>query len=121
MAPVDDLASYAGDLRSQFEDRVTFWTENQVVDTRSLLTETGAAPARTFLDLLDTDLVPKMRAGDTDGAAAALDGPMDEAYRQHRAAVDQIVRSTLTNAASVEADSRAASSSGQRHMAKFRT
>ncbi len=113
---VDQLAGYAGDLRSQFEDRVAFWAENRVVDgdTRALLTETGAEPARTFLDLLDNDLVPKVRAGDTDGAASTLDGAMAEAYRQHRAVVDQIVESTLTNAAAVEADGRAASTSGQR-------
>ncbi|MEZ5412419.1 MAG: hypothetical protein R2761_30575, partial [Acidimicrobiales bacterium] len=86
-ATVDELAAYAGDLRSQFEDRVTFWQQNQVVDadTRALLTETGAAPARTFLDLLDTELVPKVRADETDEASALLDGPMDDAYRQHRA------------------------------------
>ena len=116
MATVDELAAYAGDLRSQFEDRVTFWTENRVVDadTRALLTETGAEPARTFLDLLDNELVPNVQAGDVDAASATLDGPMDDAYRQHRAAVDQIVASTLTNAAAVEADGRAAATGGQR-------
>jgi len=115
-ATVEQLAAYAGDLRIQFEDRVTFWLQNRVVDadTRALLTDTGAEPARTFLDLLDTELVPAVRAGDAEAASEILDGPMDEAYRQHRAAVDQIVESTLTNAAAVEADGRAASTDGQR-------
>jgi len=115
-ATVEQLAAYAGDLRIQFEDRVTFWLQNRVVDadTRALLTDTGAEPARTFLDLLATELVPPVRAGDAEAASEILDGPMDEAYRQHRAAVDQIVESTLTNAAAVEADGRAASTDGQR-------
>ena len=114
-ATVEELADYAGTLRSQFEDRVTFWTENQVVDadTRALLTDTGAEPARTFLDLLDDTLVPQVRSGDLDGASTTLDGPMDAAYREHRAVIDQIVTSTLTNAAAVEADGRSASASGQ--------
>lgn len=115
-ARIDELTAKAATLRKDFETRLEVWKANTTIDpaTITLITTTSAEPAGAFLDLLDEQLVPAVRANDVAAARALLDGPMAEAYGVHRAAVDQIVTGTVDSAASLESSSRATAQSRQR-------
>lgn len=115
-ARVDGLVAKAASLRKDFSTRLDVWKANTTIDpaTIELITVASAEPATDFLDLLDTQLVPAVRANDTATARAVLEGPMAKAYDVHRAAIDQVVTGTVDSAASLESSSRAAAQGRER-------
>jgi methyl-accepting chemotaxis protein len=114
-AKLDALVAYEHTLREQFDTRLDVWKANTTIDaaTRTLITETSAAPALRFFDLLENQLVSTLRASDIDAARSLLSGPMSDAYDEHRLAVDKIVADTTAVAAATEASSKSAAVNGQ--------
>ncbi|MBI5519801.1 MAG: HAMP domain-containing protein [Desulfovibrio sp.] len=60
-------------------------------------------PGQEFLRILKESFLPLARQGQDDAARAVLDGPLSEAYRKHRAAIDATVELANREVTAVEA------------------
>src|SRR3954449_8655386 len=75
-------------LRKDYEDRKAFWSASALQPAlKSALVETSDAQARKFWQVLASELVPAVRAGDAAKAEAAY-GRLTEAYSAHRKVID---------------------------------
>jgi methyl-accepting chemotaxis protein len=79
-------------LRREFRDRETFWNQD-LPDGPSREVMLGAVipSGKHFFELVESSLLPVVRADNVAAAKAALDGPLSSAYQQHRQAVDKMV------------------------------
>ncbi len=60
-------------------------------DLRQVLTEDAYDPAMEFWSVTDNEFLPKLAAGDMEGARAAY-AKIQEAYGRHRTAIDATVQ-----------------------------
>jgi len=104
---IDSLAQRMSVLRSEYDQRHTFWEkENLDSETQNLMLKQAHEPALRFFELADKALIPALRANDRPGAQSKF-AEMQTAYGQHRAAIDKVVaRATVRN---VEIEKDAAS------------
>ena len=78
-------------LRADYNERNAFWTKQELGSTlRNQLLKAAHDPAKQFWDILETAFLPAMEKGTKDTADNAY-LQMTEAYREHRAAIDEVV------------------------------
>ncbi len=88
---VEALVQSIGALHRQHEERLQFWTARlpESAIKQELLKEAHDAAA-PFFSVLETQLIPAIRRGDADATNKAAAG-LEQAYRDHRQAVDRVV------------------------------
>lgn len=102
-ALLDKLAA----LRSEYDTRHAFW-EKLLEDgpMKSELLKASYEPVRRFYALIERQLVPALERKDAAAIAAVMD-ELDQAYAQHRAAIDRTIEMAVKEAASVERETSA--------------
>jgi methyl-accepting chemotaxis protein len=95
-------------LESEYDTRHAFWSAEPLPESlrRTLLVD-SYEPARRFYTVLDGDFATAVKAGDLTAAKALLQGPLSQAYGQHRNAIDRVVEQSNRFAADAEARSAA--------------
>lgn len=87
------LIARGDELRADYEERHKFWTNTlEEGPIRRAMLETSYPPAAAFFDIRERELIPAIRAGDRERAAAIAYGPMREKYEAHRKGIDEVVR-----------------------------
>jgi methyl-accepting chemotaxis protein len=98
------LSDKARALAKDFEDRHQFWLkELEDGRTKTLLVDKAYRPGVAMLDVLQRELVPALQRGDARAAEAALD-KVAKNYEEHRAAIDELVKLAVADAAEHEAE-----------------
>jgi methyl-accepting chemotaxis protein len=78
-------------LKKDYDERKAFWSKSALqTSLKTALVETSDAQVRKFWQILGTDLIPAIRAGDSAKADAAY-ANLTAAYVAHRAVIDDIV------------------------------
>jgi methyl-accepting chemotaxis protein len=91
-------------LRKDYDVRHDFWTrELPPSDASTALLERSYFPALRFWEIYERDILPRLEAGDAEGARRVAFGPLATAYREHRAGIDTVVKAA---AAAAEAQER---------------
>lgn len=102
---LDGLVNRARTLRTDYQARHEYWVkELPPSPMKEALVSSSYRPAQEFFNAYDSDFLPKILAGDRDGARAVVSGVLKEKYGVHRAAVDEVVKLATANAAAVEAE-----------------
>ncbi len=100
---LDALVERCKVLRRDFDTRHEFWGGALADDElKALLLDTSHAPAIAFYTALDADYVPALRRGDRARAEQVLDETLRPAYREHRDAIDRIVKIAVARSAATE-------------------
>jgi methyl-accepting chemotaxis protein len=95
-------------LESDYDTRHTFWSSEPLPGPlRQALLVDSYEPARRFYTVLDGQFAAAVRGGDATAAKALLQGPLSQAYEQHRKAIDHVVEQANLFAADAEARSAA--------------
>ncbi len=90
-------------LRADYEQRHEYWTKNLPEGKiKQTLVETSYASGMKFLELQDNEFMAAIRRDDKREAKALLLGPLREAYEQHRAAIDEVVRLAVEESKRIE-------------------
>lgn len=91
-------------LEADYDARLAYWHEH-LGDPRlrAAMLERSEPAARRFFGVLHDQVLPAARDGRGAEAAAAVDGPLLDAYEEHRAAVDEVVTLSVAAAADREA------------------
>jgi methyl-accepting chemotaxis protein len=78
-------------LKKDYDERKAFWSASALQPAlKTALVETSDAEVRKFWQIVSDELVPALRAGQSDKAAAAYAG-LTAAYTAHRGVIDDIV------------------------------
>ncbi len=94
-------------LREQFEQRVAYWDEHLADEVaRAQLLGPATREARQFYELIETQLAPRVAAGDWPAAEALARGELTERFSAHSAAID----ATVTRAGEMAEENIAAAS-----------
>ena len=105
---IDPLAQRLGVLRSEYDQRHTFWEKESLdSETKDLLLKQAHEPALKFFELAEKALIPALRASDRPGAQSKF-AEMQTAYGQHRAAIDKVVARATARNAEIEKDAESA-------------
>ena len=97
------LAEQSKKLRTTYEARHRFWEERLPDgDVKAKLVADSYKPGITFLHLVDAEFVPAMLRGDWETARRLADGPLKDAYAQHRRAIDEVVKLAIQQSAQGE-------------------
>ncbi len=89
------------ELEQSYRERIAYW-QRELTDAgaRDALLDRSVPAATAFFTVLHDQVAPAARAGDATATAIAVTGALQDAYRTHRAAIDEVVaRSTETAAA----------------------
>jgi methyl-accepting chemotaxis protein len=118
MAAAEALFERGSELADQFEARLERWSmsERMPAETLELILSTSADPGLRYIEIFETEFASAVSAGDAAGAKALVYGSMSSAYDEHRAAVDQIVETTVASAADIEKSAIGAASFGVRFL-----
>lgn len=93
-------------LRSEFEAREAFWTEDLPVGrSREVMLGAVFPSGKRLFEVVESSFLPALRAQDITAAKASLEGPVSAAYQEHRKAVDEMV--ALSSAAFEELNAAA--------------
>jgi methyl-accepting chemotaxis protein len=97
-------------LKKDYDERKAFWSASALQPAlKTALVETSDAEVRKFWRIVSDELVPALRAGQSDKAAAAYAG-LTAAYTSHRGVIDDIV--TRANKFNSEMETIAAARDG---------
>jgi PAS domain S-box-containing protein len=81
-------------LHKDYDERRAYWTTQSLEgDLKAKLTERSHSYVQRFWQECDAAFLPALAAGDMDAARAAY-AVMSEAYKSHRAVIDDIVKDT---------------------------
>lgn len=90
-------------LKKDYDDRQTYWTENMVNPTmKELILVKSKKPAIAYFDLLSNEFIPALERGDQASAQALFDGKLKTLYSEHRKAIDELVKVSTEKAANDE-------------------
>jgi methyl-accepting chemotaxis protein len=104
-AAVEDLVQRAARLHEDYETRHAVWVDSlQPGSLRTAMVDASYVPAERYFDLLEATFVPALQAGDLATATSTIEGPMEAAYEEHRAAIDEVVRLATLADQELEAD-----------------
>lgn len=106
-ARLSTLAEKLRGLAKDFEDRHQYWLK-ELPDSpaKMLLVDKAYQPGKEMLNLQQREYLPALERGDTRAAEAAL-AQLGRKYEEHRAAVDELVKIAVANAAKQESDAAA--------------
>jgi hypothetical protein len=100
-------------LRAEYDDRHAVWVRDLPDDTpedrrlRTTMIEDSYRPAIQFLNLVSDRLIPAVRANNYPVARSLVLGRLEDTYKEHRAAIDQVVTMTTARNARIEAEAGA--------------
>ncbi len=101
------LAERLVQLRKDYDSRRSYWNDHLPTGPmRTALMETSFLPAQRYFQLVEAELIPALKAGQLDKAAALVHGPLETAYSEHRTGIDALVE--LANAEVTAGESLAA-------------
>ncbi|MFK7917168.1 MAG: methyl-accepting chemotaxis protein [Ilumatobacter sp.] len=91
-------------LEQDYLDRQVYWANSTLIPetTRTLILETSRVPAFEYFELVNGDFETAVRGDDSSITRDLLSGPMNDAYNEHRAGVNQIVETTVSEALAIE-------------------
>ncbi|TAN68899.1 MAG: methyl-accepting chemotaxis protein [Methylobacter sp.] len=93
---INALAARFQTLKAEYESRHNFWLSQSLSqELHASLLERSYQAAQSFYHEAEQRFLPGILAGNRDGSMASL-VQMRHAYEQHRAAIDEVVRSTNT-------------------------
>lgn len=100
---IEGHATRLKQLQHDYEINQHFWEENLwgMEVLRPLLAE-AAGHAREFYRLVNDDLLPALSNDQWNVAKQLVQGPLEEAYRLHRASIDRLVQTLRVQASEVE-------------------
>ncbi|HXK17613.1 MAG TPA: methyl-accepting chemotaxis protein [Polyangiaceae bacterium] len=102
-ASLDALVQRSRALRGDYDTRHEYWAkELPASPLKTALLERSYRPALEFFDIYEREFLPRILAGDVEGARGVARGALKEKYRAHRTAVDDVVRLATADAADVE-------------------
>ncbi|MCG5051338.1 MAG: HAMP domain-containing protein [Myxococcales bacterium] len=94
-------------LRSEYDTRHAFWDKALPEGPmRTELLRNSYEPARRFFAVVERQFIPAVERKDPQAVAAAM-GELDEAYAQHRAAIDRTVEMAVKESVSIERETSA--------------
>jgi methyl-accepting chemotaxis protein len=89
---VQELTRKCKSLRDDYESRHQYWKQDLPEgQLKELMVETSYRPAIRFLDLRDSEFMSAIARGDKQAARQILQGPLAQAYEEHRNAIDKVV------------------------------
>ena len=92
-ANIDAISRNLKELEKEFQDRHAYWDKELPEGAmKSGLVDASYAPAVDFFSILDTQLLPAMKAGDYDKARQLAYGTMKTQYESHRSEIDKVVK-----------------------------
>ena len=102
---LEALAKRSRELRADYDARHVYWEKELPPSTmKDALLDRSYRPALEFFRVYEQDFLPKVMAGDTDGARAVAAGELKQKYAAHRAGVDEVVKLATVAAASAETE-----------------
>jgi methyl-accepting chemotaxis protein len=100
-------------LRTDYDTRHEYWEKALPASAlKSALVDRSYRPALDFFEVYERDFLPKILAGDIEGARSVARGQLKEKYHAHRVAVDEVVTLATADAASVETETASVTSRG---------
>jgi methyl-accepting chemotaxis protein len=100
---VDKHAKALTDLRTAYNDRIEVWQKDLPEGAmKSTLVQSSRASAQAFYDIVDKQFLPTVREGRIEEAKQLLETALVPKYDEHRAAIDEVVRSATASAAGSE-------------------
>ncbi|MBK6421141.1 MAG: methyl-accepting chemotaxis protein [Gemmatimonadetes bacterium] len=94
-------------LIKDFAARREVWARDLVEGKeRDLVLQQVVPTAVRYLAVRDSAFLPSVRAGDLAAARRVVDGPLTEAYKAHRAAVDELVQLSTATYAELEGQAK---------------
>jgi PAS domain S-box-containing protein len=110
---IEGLESKLNNLRRDFEDRQSYWS-NELSEgrIRELLVIESSTPAREFFKIALEQVVPLAKAGEYEVAAKIVASEGDASYRKHRSAIDELTILSRAKALEVEKNAEAELRSG---------
>ncbi len=103
---VEALISRLSQLKSEYEQRHTFWLEqNLETELQSMFLTEAHQPTMRFYSIAEDRFIPAIRAGNREQAKQAL-AEMRSEYLTHRQAIDEVVKYTTKRNEQVEESAR---------------
>ncbi|MBR0758407.1 HAMP domain-containing protein [Bradyrhizobium jicamae] len=94
-------------LKKDYDERREFWTKSDLDPAlKTLLVDKSDAEVRKFWTAIERGFLPALTGGNADAAAKAY-AEITQAYKAHRAIIDEIVKKTNDANAATEADATA--------------
>lgn len=89
---ISRLSSVLPKLQQVYEERIKHWTANQYIteEERSLLTKESNALVASYIELVSSNLLPALNAGNKQAAAETFK-QLDRIYYQHRQKVVKLI------------------------------
>jgi methyl-accepting chemotaxis protein len=103
-------------LHSQFEDRIKHWDANSLGPQFDKAFETSAPAVEEFFSIVNDQVAKASAAGDLEKIRELAAGPLKQAYDQHRAQVDVIVKEATDYNTAAEANATSLLASRSRLM-----
>jgi methyl-accepting chemotaxis protein len=101
------LVERAGVLEGEYQTRHEYWTDALAEGPlRTELLETSFEPAMAYYQILNTEYVPALQAGDIEEATAIVEGPMQDAYNAHRESINEVVALSIEASLDIENDTK---------------
>ncbi|MCC6579905.1 MAG: methyl-accepting chemotaxis protein [Phycisphaeraceae bacterium] len=121
-AAIKQLVERCAALRKDYDIRHQVWLDELPEgEMRETMLKDSYDAALAFYDVLDRVFIPAVLAGDRATATSAIQGPMKQAYQQHRQAIDRVVQLATESNAQVEANASAINLQARRIMIGFAT
>jgi hypothetical protein len=112
---LDQLIERSRVLKQDYLTRHDFWQQNlEAGNIKSTLVDKSYGPAMEFYDLLEKKLIPAVKSGNLDLARRTAFGEMQQAYENHRTAIDAVVQ--MTNARNSQDEKEAATTISNRTL-----
>jgi methyl-accepting chemotaxis protein len=100
--PLQPLIEKSNQLTEAFKTRILFWEQTLTDQTMLDIFKNELSPTgETFIRIRDTQLIPAVRSGDAKQIEAALQ-QLQDAYQQHRLAVNHLVLLAAEEASTIE-------------------
>ena len=94
-------------LAKDFSARRDYWAQDLPEGKeRELVLQRVVPSAERYLTLRDSLFLPAVRAGDLAAARRVVDGPLSEAFKTHRTAVEELVQESTGDYALLEAQAK---------------
>lgn len=91
-AEVATLADRLRVLHEEHGTRYRYWSDSAITGSlRTLLLEDAYSPAEEYFKIAENELIPAASRGNSERASVVMRDRLEPLFRQHRAAIDQVV------------------------------
>jgi methyl-accepting chemotaxis protein len=104
-ADVETFVAKIEQLHKDYEDRHAYWVAHLSEGTlKDTMVKEAYDSASGYFDLLEKELIPAVRSGDTGQAASIIDDKLTPLYESHRGSIDKVVVMANKESQSIEAN-----------------